>query len=584
MLFTSCAQTSSQSCTAWHAELQELGYKDPLPAPSPAVQATLASLDAPAIHKFILQQDLTALQDVDEEGEHAPLFLSTLDLSQWTRILAFAIKDKDKALDELKTAHGQLASILEYEAEELELAIANTRIVDAALKQANPHEGSKASSSFLTSSSQDSHPLFAGLKIAPAHRAVLEDLASSIQLSQSEKDAAQLQASGRGPTVPFTPHRSVEDQVALKNHQCWKLPNINLLAPITVNMWKTWADISIEEMKVLESNAIHGAALLREAQDIPNGFSLALSDPQKCPTPDVKIHTKQNLQTGQMRIDKYSAALWNCQRPYLRCLCNFNAASGCRGDVMWFDHSAWYMLNHLNDFFPTDQGYPTLAAKFGAFIVWISDAARVAVKHQISFAYSRKMMIEASVQFAADPTAKLLALHKEAASARQIERLLKPASFTLANPGTPSPGPNGKRSWAKMNLNVTPDASPGASRSAPRYGRGGHNGYASRGTSRGGRGGYNRNYRPQAQPANPNEAFVFLTPTRRTAGDSRSDGQGGHTPESSPMTSAPSPSFSNVSSRSPHNTNNSATSSRTTPRFDGKTMKARILDWDDMDV
>lgn len=579
----SCIQISSHSVAEWHTDLQELGYKDPLPAPSPAVQATLAALDAPAIHQFILEKDLAALHDVDDEGEHAPLFLSTLDLSQWTRILAVAIKDKDKALDDLKTAHAQLASILEYEAEELELALTNTRLVDAALKQANPHEGLKSGSSLFAASSQESHPLFAGLKIAPADRAVLEDLASSIQLSQSEKDAAQLHASGRGPTVPFTPNRSVEDQVALKNHRCWGLPNINLLAPITVHMWRTWADISLEEMKTLESNAIHGTGLLREAQDIPNGFSLSLCDRQKCQTPDVKIHTKQNLQTGHMRIDKYSAALWNCQRPYLRCLCNFSAASGCRGDVMWFDHSVWYMVNHLDLFFPTDQGFPTLASKFGAFIVWISDAARVAVRHQITFTYLRKLMVEAAIQYVSDPTAKLLPAYKDAAGVRQIERLLKPASFTVANPGTPSPGPSGKRTWSKMNLNLTPDSNPTPHRSNPRYGRGGH---MSRGSSRGGRGGYNRNYRPQGQQANPNEAFVFITPTRRGANDSRNGAHGNHTPETSlaPMSSAPSPSISNQSVRSPGSVGNSVTSSRATPRFDQKTMKARILDWDDMDI
>lgn len=61
-------------------DLAELGYKNPLPAPSPAVQGTLASLNSAAIHSFIQEQETAALLDLDEDGEHAPLLLATLDL------------------------------------------------------------------------------------------------------------------------------------------------------------------------------------------------------------------------------------------------------------------------------------------------------------------------------------------------------------------------------------------------------------------------------------------------------------------------------------------------------------------------
>jgi len=71
-----------------------------------AVQATFASLNAPKIHNFILEQDKIALLDCDEEGEHAPLLLSTLDLSQWTLILNVVITDSvAKALGQLHIAH-----------------------------------------------------------------------------------------------------------------------------------------------------------------------------------------------------------------------------------------------------------------------------------------------------------------------------------------------------------------------------------------------------------------------------------------------------------------------------------------------
>lgn len=47
---------------------------------------------------------------------------------------------------------------------------------------------------------------------------------------------------------------------------------------------------------------------------------------------------------------------------------------------MWFDQAIWFMINNLQLFFE-NESYPTLAAKFAAFIIWLSDAARVAVRH-----------------------------------------------------------------------------------------------------------------------------------------------------------------------------------------------------------
>ena len=90
---------------AWAPELVELGYDLPLPIPAPGVQATLAMLDSTNIHDSIISSDKTALSDCDEDGEPAPLLLNVLDISQWTLILSIALKNSDKALEELKVAH-----------------------------------------------------------------------------------------------------------------------------------------------------------------------------------------------------------------------------------------------------------------------------------------------------------------------------------------------------------------------------------------------------------------------------------------------------------------------------------------------
>lgn len=133
-------QTSQRNENNWAPELSALGYDDTLPAPSPAVQATMVGLNAPEIHEYIQTQDRQALLDLDEDGMHAPLFLLTLDLSQWTLVLAAKFSKAVAGLEQLKVAHAQLADILDFEAEEIEIATHNIALVDVALKKANPHE------------------------------------------------------------------------------------------------------------------------------------------------------------------------------------------------------------------------------------------------------------------------------------------------------------------------------------------------------------------------------------------------------------------------------------------------------------
>lgn len=78
------------------------------------------------------------------------------------------------------------------------------------------------------------------------------------------------------------------------------------------------------------------------------------------------------------------------------------------------------MVNNLHVFI--DEEYSTLASKFGPFIVWLSNAARVTVRHPITFHFIYDFIMKASLQFAADPDAKLLAAHPQTAGIRQIER------------------------------------------------------------------------------------------------------------------------------------------------------------------
>jgi hypothetical protein len=46
-----------------------------------------------------------AVEDCDDEGEYALLFLNTLDISEWSFIQMIGSTDVDKGLAQLKEAH-----------------------------------------------------------------------------------------------------------------------------------------------------------------------------------------------------------------------------------------------------------------------------------------------------------------------------------------------------------------------------------------------------------------------------------------------------------------------------------------------
>lgn len=345
-------------------------------------------------------------------------------------------------------------------------------------------------------------------------------------------------------------------------------------------MWKTWSHLTDGEMETLRNNAIYGTGILKEAQLIPHNFPLALFDHHKCPLPTVRIHTKQHLQTGYGRDTKYTSALWNCQRPYLRCSCKHDSAVGCRGEVMWFDHAVFFMINHLGVFFGDDL-FPTLPAKFAAFLVWMTEAARIAVRHQVMFTHTREFMCEAALEFASDPEAKLLSKYPDGQGIRNIIRLIKPAGYSAANPSTPGAQNIAGKRTHRINCNVDPDV-PVESRASS--GR--------RGTptgARGGRGGYNKRFRPN-QPTtnnNKNEAFVYFGSNgKRSPATPRQEFMTGSSPSPNfnrSLTVHSSPSQAITPRQSPVSTSASpSASNRPAPRVARAATRGRALDWDNI--
>jgi hypothetical protein len=120
--------------------------------------------------------------------------------------------------------------------------------------------------------------------------------------------------------------------------------------------------------------------------------------------------------------------------------------------MIWFDHSIWIMLNNLNCLF--DFIYPSLAAKYRAFLTWINVANVVVVLAQITFIGYHRLMEIAMVELATNPSDKLLAKYGNALGTCQIKCLFKPTSVSLETVPSPSLAAYSKRQ--RLNMNSTP--------------------------------------------------------------------------------------------------------------------------------
>jgi hypothetical protein len=325
-----------------------MGYGPPLPAPIPVVQTTLSVIDLPELHQFIQESNVAALADCDDEGVHQPLLIDSLDLSLWTSLFVTATTDPVKTLANVKSAQAKLGDLLLQDEQETTRSVGVCSMIEEALRLTNNDALESTSTRSIAELSLEAnnpvattdnvHPLLAKLKISSAEISALEDFTETLNSSHTEKDKQTLVFT-KGPVVPVKSPRCVELMVTDHHHRMWAIGNTNLLAPITIPMWKTWAEISESELEHCKKQALNNVGVLRAPIDLIPTFSLNMFEHSKCTTTEVKLHTKQDLPTGYNRKEFHLAELWNVQRPYMRCLCNPKAISGCKGSIIWFDHA-----------------------------------------------------------------------------------------------------------------------------------------------------------------------------------------------------------------------------------------------------
>lgn len=60
--------------------------------------------------------------------------------------------------------------------------------------------------------------------------------------------------------MPFYPAWHIEWEVSAMNAMMWRIPNVNHLAPISVDMWQYWAFLTPKEIQARHANAIRGVS------------------------------------------------------------------------------------------------------------------------------------------------------------------------------------------------------------------------------------------------------------------------------------------------------------------------------------
>jgi hypothetical protein len=290
-------------------------------------------------------------------------------------------------------------------------------------------------------------------------------------------------------------------------------------------------------------------------------------DHHKCTTTKVQVLAKQDMLICPPRHPKYSATFWNCQRPYMRCTCEQDAKSGCKGTMLWFDQAMWFLVNNLERFFDSAYGN-SLAAKFGAFITWLNGAARLVVRAQITFMVTRRMMQEAALEATVNPTGKLLASYYEALGARQVERLIRNAQFSLDTAPSPSPTTNKRRKFNPSGETAPHGYLQPQMRPVPRGGQ-------THGAGRRGRGGYNKNFRPNLN----NQCRLHDFDNRRPANPKRQRDHE-HTVVQAPGLSPPQ--MLQLAVNKSHVTPPSTSGSSSVPIKPWSPIKDRVLEWTDL--
>ncbi|KAL3687338.1 hypothetical protein R1sor_013647 [Riccia sorocarpa] len=378
----------------WIPELLKLGYDEKFPVPiNSAIQVTMASIASTAVHTLIQQLDNAALaanKDLDAangEGDgYAALLLESLGIDNWITILhTFMTSGEDTTLSHIRQLHEDLPALLETDVEEEGRASDLAKIIGKTLSWIDLEKN-------MVPGEVDVVPDICKVDVPALVRSnplICFDVFSNEEQQQYEDSLENLQSSQIDERseytdtgdyfIPTDTPRTIKYRVSDRHSMMWKTSNINSLAPLSICVWAKLANLTKEELSACETNAINGVIrtkiyLLKDTIKMTS-----FRDKYRC-SDVASVRIKMDMPKDSSRPGKHKSALWNWHRPYLRCNCKseFNSKKSCKGEIIWFDHAIWYILNNLADFFPKENA----KAQFMAFLIFLGSDARDAVLAQ----------------------------------------------------------------------------------------------------------------------------------------------------------------------------------------------------------
>ncbi|MCO5573239.1 hypothetical protein L7F22_027008 [Adiantum nelumboides] len=122
-------------------------------------------------------------------------------------------------------------------------------------------------------------------------------------------------------------------------------------------------------------------------------FSMSYFDSNRCKATYGCVVEVKGVISTIGRKTNYATQIWNIHRPFLKCGCeHVGQVSTCgEGNVLWFDHALWMIMNHLPSFFPGAN----LKKSTIAFLSWIEKEVQDALKTMLIHLFYREKFKEA---------------------------------------------------------------------------------------------------------------------------------------------------------------------------------------------
>jgi hypothetical protein len=206
----------------------------------------------------------------------------------------------------------------------------------------------------------------------------------------------------------------------------WKIQNINNLSPISVDMWMALGSITTAELLECQKSALEGVTLSNKPPQFISQWPMTAWE-YKCRL-EAGAKIRGVLVTNSSRLDDHKSKFWNWLRLFFCCSCHKYTPGACAGEIVWFNHAVWYMMNHLESFFDA----ATIQGRLVFLIKFLSNDARKMVKDQLGFINIQKYMLEGSIELANHPEERFFSHLPKHKALQTIEALIKPGSFTDA--------------------------------------------------------------------------------------------------------------------------------------------------------